>query len=410
MKQAMFRFELLFLFALYIESSQYSRYRRYCMTTPYDVLVLGGGQAGLAAGYYLQRAGLSFAILEGTSGAGGSWAHYYDSLRLFSPAGRSSLPGMPFPGKPYHYPTRDEVVAYLRHYARHFELPVVTDARVVRVERIATGFHVRTSGGTIYHARSIIAATGAFHRPYLPSLPGQDAFAGRLLHAATYRNPTSFEGQRVLVVGAGNSAIQIAVELAKVAHVTLATREPIRFRRQKLLGQDIHHWAWLLGLDRLPLGIFSGKAAASGVLDTGVYQAAIAAGQPDRRPLFTRFTSAGVVWPDRTAEPIDTVIYATGYRPNLDYLADLGALDADGQPLHRRGISTTVPGLAYVGLSNQWTYASATIRGVGPDATYIVQRLQRYLRQVAPAPAEQASLLQHMFGSWRCCTGKEGAV
>src|SRR4051794_3647975 len=179
------------------------------MTTPYDVLVLGGGQAGLAAGYYLQRAGLSFAILEGTSDVGGSWPHYYDSLRLFSPAGRSSLPGMPFPGKPHDYPTRDEVVAYVRHYARHFALPIVTDARVVRAERTAPGFRISTSSGTIYHARSIIAATGAFHRPYLPSLPGQDAFAGRLLHAATYRNPTSFEGLRVLVVGAGNSAIQI---------------------------------------------------------------------------------------------------------------------------------------------------------------------------------------------------------
>src|SRR5215207_8966201 len=129
------------------------------MTKPYDVLLIGAGQAGLAAGYHLQRAGLSFTILEGTSDVGGSWPHYYDSLRLFSPAGRSSLPGMPFPGKPQHYPTRDEVVAYVRHYARHFELPIVTDARVLRVERTASGFRISTSNGTIYHARRIIAAT-----------------------------------------------------------------------------------------------------------------------------------------------------------------------------------------------------------------------------------------------------------
>jgi putative flavoprotein involved in K+ transport len=380
------------------------------MTTPYDVLVIGAGQAGLATGYHLQRAGLSFAILEGTSDVGGSWPHYYDSLRLFSPAGRSSLPGMPFPGKPQHYPARDAVVAYVRHYARHFELPVVTDARVLRVEHTAPGFRVMTSGGMLYHARSIIAATGAFHRPYMPQLPGQDGFAGRVLHAATYQEPTPFHGQHVVVVGAGNSAIQIGVELAQVARVTLATRAPIHFQRQKLLGHDIHHWAWLLGLDRLPLGIVSGKASAIGVLDTGVYQAAIAAGQPDRRPMFTRFTHAEVVWSDGTAEKVDTVIYATGYRPNLDYLAGLGALDADGQPLHRRGMSTMVPGLAYVGLSNQWTYASATIRGVGPDAAYIVQRLLRYLRRVAPAHIEPASFVQRLFGSWRCCTGKEDAV
>src|SRR5215212_6910076 len=105
------------------------------MTTLYDVLVIGGGQAGLAAGYHLQRAGVSFAILEGTSDVGGSWPHYYNSLRLFSPAGRSSLPGMPFPGKPQHYPARDEVVAYLRHYTRHSELPIITNASVIGVER-----------------------------------------------------------------------------------------------------------------------------------------------------------------------------------------------------------------------------------------------------------------------------------
>ena len=380
------------------------------MTKRYDVLVIGAGQAGLAAAYHLQRKGLSFVILEGSSDLGGSWPLYYDSLRLFSPASRSSLPGMPFPAKPQQYLARDEVVAYLRHYARHFELPVMTNAWVVRVERDTQGFRVSTRRGTLHHARSIIAATGAFHHPYLPSLPGQDHFVGRVLHARTYSNPTPFEGQRVLVVGAGNSAIQIGIELAKVAHVTLATREPIRFRRQKLLGQDIHHWAWLLGLDRLPLGVLSGKVATMGVLDTGIYHAAIAAGQPDRRPLFTRFTHDGVVWSDGIAEKVDTVIFATGYRPNLDYLADLDAVDVDGQPGHRRGMSTLVPGLAYVGLSNQRTYASATIRGVGPDAAHVVQQVQRYLRDVERTCSQCVRVMQRVFGRRRCCTGNEGAV
>jgi putative flavoprotein involved in K+ transport len=373
-------------------------------------LVIGSGQAGLAAGYHLRQAGLSFAILEGAADVGGSWPHYYDSLQLFSPAGRSSLPGMPFPGKPQHYPTRDEVVTYLRHYARHFDLPVINDARVVRVEHSAPGFRVSTSSGDIYHTRGIIAATGAFHRPYVPWLAGQDIFAGQVLHAATYRNTGPFAGQRIVVVGAGNSAIQIGVELARDAHVTLATREPIRFRPQKLLGQDIHHWAWLLGLDRLPLGIFTAKAAATGVLDSGVYQAAVMAGQPDRRSMFTRFTASGVIWPGGTEEQVDTVIYATGYRPNLDYLADLGALDANGQPAHRRGVSTTVPGLAYVGLSNQWTYASATLRGVGPDAAYVVHYLKRHLHAIGPAAHLRTQGVRRVFGIWRCCTGKEGAV
>ena len=107
------------------------------MAKHYDVLVVGGGQAGLAAGYHLQRTGLSFTILESAPDVGGSWPHYYDSLRLFSPAGRSSLPGFPFPGQAQHYPARDEVVAYLQAYARHFDLPVITGAAVARVERTA---------------------------------------------------------------------------------------------------------------------------------------------------------------------------------------------------------------------------------------------------------------------------------
>lgn len=377
---------------------------------PYDVLVIGAGQAGLAAGYHLQRAGLSFAILEGASAVGGSWPHYYDSLRLFSPAGRSSLPGMPFPGSAEHYPARDEVVAYLQAYARHFDLTVIANTRVEQVERSTRGFQANTTDGRAYHAHAVIAATGAFHRPYTPQLPGQDVFTGHVLHAAAYRNPAPFVGQRVVVVGAGNSAIQIGVELASVAQVTLATREPIQFRRQKLLGQDIHHWAWLLGLDRLPIALFSARASATGVLDTGVYQAAVANGRPDRQSMFTRFTRTGIVWANGMEEPVDAVIYATGYRPNLDYLADLGALHADGRPAHRRGISTTVPRLAYVGLSNQWTYASATLRGVGPDAASVVEYLRRDLRPRKDLVSERRHPHRRLFGRWRCCAGNQSVV
>lgn len=369
------------------------------MTQPYDILVIGGGQAGLAAGYQLRQAGLSFAILEAAAEVGGSWPSYYDSLRLFSPANRSGLPGMPFPGDPQGYPTRDQVVAYLREYARRFALPVIAGARVLRVERGAEGFRALTADGRAFAARGIIAASGAFHRPYMPELPGQASFAGQLLHAASYRRPEPFAGQRVVVVGAGNSAIQIAAELTGVTRVTLATREPIRFRRQKLLGRDVHHWAWRLGLDRLPVGGLAAQASA-GVIDTGAYQAAIAAGRPARRAMFTRFNSNGVVWADGSAEPVDAVIFATGYRPSLDYLAGLGALDDAGQPLQRRGVSTSVAGLAYVGLANQSTYASATLRGVGPDAAYVIGRLRRQLGDAEPR--------SRAFGRWRCCAGRQG--
>jgi putative flavoprotein involved in K+ transport len=126
------------------------------LATRYDLLVIGSGQAGLAAGYQLQRAGLSFIILEGAPEVGGSWPHYYDSLRLFSPAGRSSLPGMPFPGEARHYPARDEVRAYLREYVRHFHLPIVSDTPVVQVERTSQGFHVIAGSGDTYQSRCCV--------------------------------------------------------------------------------------------------------------------------------------------------------------------------------------------------------------------------------------------------------------
>ena len=357
-----------------------------------DTLVIGAGQAGLAAGYHLQRAGRSFTILDAAAQPSGSWPQYYDSLRLFSPARFSSLPGLCFPGDPERYPTRDEVIAYLRQYADHFQLPIITETRVVSVTRDAGLFAVQSDDGHVYHARSLIAATGAFHRPYLPDLPGQDGFGGTIAHAFTYRNPTTFEGQRVVVVGAGNSAVQIAAELAQVARVTLATRMPVRFVNQRPYGRDIHFWWWLTRFDARPLDAPVGawlNRLADGkgrrVLDTGIYRAALAAGMPNQRAMFARFTDTGVVWDDGSAEDVDTVIFATGNRPNLSYLAPLGALDVEGRALHRHGVSLTVPSLYFMGLSNQRTLSSATLRGVGSDAAVVVRHLTRHL-----APANRA--------------------
>jgi putative flavoprotein involved in K+ transport len=357
-----------------------------------DTLVIGAGQAGLAAGYQLRRTGRSLTILDAAAQPGGSWPHYYDSLRLFSPARFSSLPGSSFPGDPERYPARDEVTAYLRQYADHFQLPIVSGVRVASVTHEEELFAVQSDDGQVYYARSVIAATGSFHRPYLPKLPGQDGFGGTIVHAFAYHNRAPFEGQRVVVVGAGNSAVQIAAELAQLAHVTLATRAPVRFVNQRPYGRDVHFWWWLTRFDTRPLdsplGAWLSRLAdgkVPRVLDTGIYRAALAAGMPSQRAMFARFTDSGVIWDDGSAEDVDTVIFATGYRPNLAFLAPLGALDTDGQAQQHYGVSLTVPGLYFVGLSNQRTFASATLRGVGPDAAVVVRHLTRQL-----APAKRA--------------------
>lgn len=340
----------------------------------YDTIVIGAGQAGLATGYHLQQAGLRFLILEAGNEPGGSWPHFYDSLSLNSTARYSSLPGLPFPGQPDHYPRRDEAVAYLRSYAAHFALPVVTGARVVKVERSGRFFRVITGDKGCYKTRTVVAATGFFSQPNMPDLPGQAQYRGQLWHAANYRRPEPFRRQRVVVVGGGNAAVQIGVELAQVAQVTLATRHPIRYLPQRVLGRDIHFWLNLSGLDRSHWLDEKGMP----VFDTGTYRTAIAAGQPDHRLMFERFTPDGIIWSDGRYEKVDAIIFATGYRPHPAYLAGLGALDETGRARQRQGASTTVPGVYYVGLPGQRNAASATLRGVGADAKIVVNHLRRY--------------------------------
>ncbi|MGX1798841.1 flavin-containing monooxygenase [Streptomyces albidoflavus] len=346
-----------------------------------DVAVIGGGQSGLAATHALLRRGLRPVLLEASDRAAGSWPHYYDSLTLFSPARYSSLPGMPFPGADRdRYPHRDEVVAYLTAYADRLDAEIRTGSRVSAVRRTSDGFEVKLEGGGRLSALAVVAASGTFGHPHRPALPGLQEFTGQVLHAADYRSQTPFAGRRVVVVGAGNSAVQIAAELAEAARVTLATRRPVKFAAQRILGRDLHFWTTRTGLDAAPLGRFLTRPPTQPVLDDGRYRAALAAGQPERRPLFTGADGAKLVWPDGQREEVDAIVLATGYRPDLLYLAGLdGALDAAGNPWHREGLAAGVPGLAFVGLEWQRSLSSNSLRGVGRDAELIARRLAAHL-------------------------------
>lgn len=273
------------------------------------------------------------------------------------------------------------------------------------------GFRLLTDDGE-HRARTLIAATGSFARPQRPRFPGQEAFRGKILHAAEYRNPDSFRGKRVVVVGAGDSAVQIAHELAGVAETTLATRSPIRFMPQVVFGRDLHFWLSVSGLDRLPLGRFFDVSEPGGVVDDGTYAAAVRSGRPDRRPMFSRFTASGLVWDDGREEPVDAVLLATGYGPNLGYLGPLGALRADGRPDQRAGVSRTVPGLYFVGLPFQTSFASATLRGVGSDAELVVARARRRVARstteptghhASVTPSRRVRDVGPSFEETRCC-------
>ncbi|MGW0839376.1 flavin-containing monooxygenase [Streptomyces sp. NPDC002787] len=345
-----------------------------------DVAVIGGGQSGLAAAHALRRQGREPVVLEASDRPTGSWPRYYDSLALFSPAGYSSLPGMPFGGDPDRYPHRDEVVTYLLRYADRLDADIRARTRVGEVRAAVDGtFALALEGGGELSARGVVAASGTFGRPYRPALPGLEDFAGAVLHAAEYRTPGPFAGQRIVVAGAGNSAVQIAAELAAHAQVTLATRHPVHFAAQRTLGRDLHWWLKRTGADTLPLGRFLRTPPTQPVIDDGRYRAALTSGAPDRRPMFTGIDGAKVTWADGRSEEVDTILLATGYQPDLAYLSPLGALDKHGHPIHRGGVSLTHPGLAYVGLEWQRGLSSNSLRGVGRDAERIARHLTAHL-------------------------------
>ncbi|MGW4951246.1 flavin-containing monooxygenase [Streptomyces parvulus] len=278
-------------------------------------------------------------VLEASDHAAGSWPHYYDSLTLFSPARYNALPGMPSPGADRdRYPHRDEVVTYLTAYADRLDAETRTGCRVTAVRRTGDGFTAELEGGARLSARAVVAASGTFGHPHRPALPGLQEFTGQVLHAAEYRSPARFSGRRVVVVGAGNSAVQIAAELAETAHVTLATRGPVKFAAQRILGRDLHFWTARIGLDTAPLGRFLARPPAQPVLDDGRYRAALATGRPGRRALFTGAVGPKLLWPDGQREEVYAIVLATGYRPDLPYLAPLrGALDDEGTPPAPRG-------------------------------------------------------------------------
>jgi len=344
------------------------------------VIVVGGGQSGLAAARALRELRMPTVILEASDRPAGSWPRYYDSLRVFSPATYSAMPGMPFPGAPDRYPGRDEVADYLERYAAQLDVEIQVNTRVVTIRGDGRAFLVLTEDGRELAASGIVAASGSFSNPNRPRFQGEQAYSSELSHVADYHNPAPYADKRVIVVGAGDSAAQVANELAPLATVTIATRHPLRFIPQQLGGKDVHYWLRETGFDTLPAVWLSMITGGSVITDSVGFERTLAEGHVDRRPMFTALDGGGVVWSDGEREPVDAIILATGYRPSLDYLRELGALDEHEAPRHVGGISSTHVGLVYVGLELQRSYASNTLRGVSEDARAVIAPLVAWIR------------------------------
>lgn len=344
-----------------------------------DIAVIGGGQAALAAGYYLRRAGLSFRLLDANEAPGGAWRHTWPSLKLFSPARWSSLPGWLMTPTTSTYPTRDEAIAYLTAYEARYELPVSRGVRVSSVHAADDTLLLHTADGSTIRARAVISATGTWAAPVLPDFPGLSAFRGRVVHSAQYDGPTSFVGQRVLVIGAGNSGAQIFADLLDHAAVSWVTKEPPVFLPDDVDGQYLFEQATArykaIQEGRAPdpprsLGDIVMVESVRAVRDRGLLV---------HTPLFTQVRETGVVWPGDRAEPVDALILATGFRPSLAHLAPLAVPDARGRlamdGLHAAAHSSLYP-LGY----GDWTgFASATLIGAGRAARGVVEAISRQL-------------------------------
>ncbi|WAX81372.1 ArsO family NAD(P)H-dependent flavin-containing monooxygenase [Streptomyces sp. KMM 9044] len=339
------------------------------MTQHADVVVIGGGQAGLAAGYHLRRQGLDFVVLDAQATPGGAWQHTWNSLHLFSPAVFSSLPGRLMPTQPgEEYPDAGHVVAYLSDYEKRYELPVQRPVQVLGVHDDGRLLRVESDSGT-WHARAVISATGTWWRPFLPAVPGRGDFEGRQLHAVSYRRPQDFAGRRVIVVGGGNSGAQIAADLAYDTEPTWVTRRPPRFLADDIDGRVLFDAATArrraLDEGRTDTG---GVASLGDIVAVPPVREARDAGLLITAPMFVRLDRDGVVWADGTRAPADAVLWCTGFRPALSHLAPLGLRGPRGHIATRGTCSVEEPRLHLLGYGDWTGPASATLIGVGRPA------------------------------------------
>lgn len=347
-------------------------------------LIIGGGQAGLATAYCLQRRGAEVHVLEAHAALGDNWRRRWIGLRLFTPNRYNCLPGSAFPGERYGLPDRCEVGDYLEAYAKTHGLAVSTNADVVSLtrDRDSGHFWLVTSDGRTYDAPNVVIAAGAYRTARVPG------FAERLpaplprKHTSQLRDLSDWpgpNGKRVLIVGAGASGSQVAELLSERHEVILAGRDPGALPR-RLLGRDIYDYLYGLGLMGLRpeglLGRLIGGKAGGGEVGVGESADELAKRLGIRRcARIDGFREGAFVTSDgESLTDVDAVIFATGYDNRYPFVHLAGALDVDGKPLQEKGVSP-VEGLFWAGLPMMRRFASSLLGGVGADAQFIAQKI-----------------------------------
>jgi putative flavoprotein involved in K+ transport len=362
-------------------------------------IVIGAGQAGLAAGYHLSRRGLPFEILEAKDRVGDVWRERWDSLRLYSPARADALPGMPFPAPGHTFPTGREMGDYLEAYAATMELPIRTATRVEALDRAPDGRgFVVSAGGEQLEAGQVILANGAFQRPRVPSFASALDPSIRQLHSSAYRDPSQLGDGPVLVVGVSHSGADLAMESARSGHRTFLSGRahgqlPVPLEGPAgRIGLRVASFAFQHVLTlRTPIGRRMAPNVRNGglpllrfrrgdLLGAGVeWSAARTVGVSDGRPRLA----------DGEVLDVATVLWCTGFERDDSWI-HLPVVGDDGRPLETRGVADGVPGLYFLGVLFQYAFSSMLIAGAGRDAAYVVGRVADRVAAGASAPREIA--------------------
>lgn len=347
-----------------------------CRIERFGTVIIGAGQAGLAVGHHLAAADADFVILSDEARVGDNWRKRWDSLRLFTPAKYSGLPGMPFPAPSTHLADKDEVGDYLERYAERFELPVRTRMRVSGLSFDGARYVLAVDGASCaIEAESVVVATGAFQAPRVPAVAARLRPGTHQLHSSEYHHPFELPDGPVLVVGAGNSGAQIALELARHRTVWLAGRDTGHMPR-RLLGRDVFDWIWPLlrhATQDTLIGRRMRAKAHRGDALIGIPERVLRDAGVQRLGRVDDVQDGLPACGDIVVEP-SVVIWCTGFRPDYSWI-DLPLFADDGYPRHARGVASDAPGLYFVGLRFQHRLSSTLIGGVGEDAAYIAARV-----------------------------------
>ena len=342
----------------------------------YDVVVIGGGQSGLACGYYLRRTGLDYLILDNQKECGAAWNKAWDSLTLFSPAEHSALPGWLMPKSENEFPSKEEVIDYICKYEERYKLPVQRPVEVKRVQKESNRFKIITNTSTFY-SKSIISATGTWRKPFVPTVPGRLEFGGEQIHSAIYQSPNDFEGKKVLIVGEGNSGAQILAEVSKIADAAWATRKKPEFLPDDVDGRILFDQASArYYADKKGEKFDASKYNLGNIVMVPSVKEARKRDILHSKGQFKSFTKDGIIWESGEKESFDTVIWCTGFGFATDHLKSIVSIDEIGKIKTKGTRSVEEGGLWLVGYGGWTGFASATLIGVGRSARATVKEIK----------------------------------